>query len=93
MSDNTQAGTIQAIYHRKMVAVIERWEWHITAIGPNVALDISEEELAQFRSRVSNPDNIREFIERWAGEDRDVEEGLGEGREGEGDDCYRSRLQ
>jgi hypothetical protein len=73
-------------YHRKMVAVIERWEWHITAAGPDVALDVSEKELAQFRSRVSNPDNVREFMERWAGEDRDVEEGFGERGEGEGDD-------
>ena len=69
-----------------MVAVIERWERHITAAGPDVAPDVSEEELAQFRSRVSNPDNVREFMERWAGEDRDVEEGLGEGGERERDD-------
>jgi hypothetical protein len=35
---------------------------------------------------VSNPDNVREFMKWWAGEDRDVEGGLGEGGEGEGDD-------
>ena len=45
-SDNAQAGAIQAIYHRKMVAVIEHWERHITATGPDVASDVSEEELA-----------------------------------------------
>ena len=84
-SDNSQAGAIQAIYRQKMVAVIGRWEWHITAAGPDVAPDVSKEELAQFQSWVSNLDNVREFMERWAREDRDVEEGLGEGGEGEGE--------
>ena len=63
-SNNTEASAIQAIYHRKMVAVIEHWERHITAAGPDVAPDVSEEELAQFRSQVSNPDNVQEFMER-----------------------------
>ena len=67
--------------------MIERWERHITAAGPDVAPGVSEEELAQFRGRVSNPDNVRQFLERWEGEEGDVEEGLGEGGEGEwGDD-------
>ena len=61
-----------------MVAVIERWKRHITATGPEIALGINEEELAQFRGQVSNPTNVREFMEQWVGEDADVEEGLGE---------------
>jgi hypothetical protein len=53
-----------------MVAVIKYWEWHITTARPDIAPDVSEEELAQFRNRVSNSDNVREFMEQWAGEDR-----------------------
>ena len=70
-----------------MGAMIERWERRITAAGPDVAPGVSQEELAQFRGRVSNPDNVRQFLEYWEGEKGDVEEGLGEGGEGEwGDD-------
>ena len=76
-----------------MVAVIERWERHITAAGPEIAPGINEEELAQFRGRVSNPANVREFMERWAGEDADVEEGLGEWGEGEGEDDDSDNLE
>ena len=88
MSDDAPVGgAIQAIYRQNMGAMIERWERHITAAGPDVAPGVSEEELAQFRGRVSNPDNVRQFLERWEGEEGDVEEGLGEGGEGEwGDD-------
>ena len=64
--------------------MIERWEQHITAAGPDVAPGVSEEELAQFRGQVSNPDNVQQFLERWEGEEGDVEEGLGEGGEEEG---------
>jgi hypothetical protein len=85
MSDDAQVGgAIAAIYRRNMGTMIERWERHITAAGPDIAPGIKEEELAQFRGRVSNPANVREFLERWAGEERDVEEGLGEGEKGEG---------
>ena len=65
MSDDTQVGgTIAAIYCCNMGAMIERWEQHITAAGPDIAPGIKEEELAQFRGRVSNPANVREFLER-----------------------------
>ena len=76
-----------------MVAVIEHWERHITTTGPKIAPGINEEELAQFRGRVSNPANVREFIERWAGEDADIEEGLGEQGEGEGEDDNSDNLE
>jgi phosphopantothenoylcysteine synthetase/decarboxylase len=85
MSNDAQiGGAIAAIYRHNMGMMIERWERHITAAGPNIAPGIKEEELAQFRGRVSNPANVREFMERWAGEEGDVEEGLGEGEKGEG---------
>ena len=85
MSDDAQVGgAIAAIYRRNMGAMIERWERHITAAGPDIAPGIKEEELAQFRGRVSNPANVREFLERWAGEEGDVVAGLGEGEKGEG---------
>ena len=86
MSDNAPIGAIQAIYHRNMGGVIERWERHIAAAGLDIAPDITEEELAQFRGQVSNPDDFRQFLQRWEGEEGDVEEGLGEGGEGKGDD-------
>src|SRR5580692_10150687 len=80
MSDDAQiGGTIAAIYRHNMGTMIECWERHITAAGPDITPGIKEEELAQFRGRVSNPANVREFMERWAGE-----EGLGEGEKGEG---------
>ena len=85
MSNDAQiGGAIAAIYRHNMGTMIERWERHITAAGPDIAPGIKEEELAQFRGRVSNPANVREFMERWAGEEGDVEEGLGEGEKGEG---------
>ena len=85
MSDNAQVGgAITAIYRRNMGTIIKRWERHITAAGPDVAPGVPEEELARFRGRVSNPDNVRQFLERWEGEEGDVEEGLGEGEKGEG---------
>ena len=85
MSNDAQIGSaIVAIYRHNMGTMIERWERHITAAGPDIAPGIKEEELAQFRGRVSNPANVREFMERWAGEEGDVEEGLGEGEKGEG---------
>ena len=85
MSNDAQvSGAIAAIYRRNMGAMIECWERHITATSPDIAPGIKEEELAQFRGRVSNPANVREFLERWAGEEGDVEEGLGEGEKGEG---------
>jgi phosphopantothenoylcysteine synthetase/decarboxylase len=85
MSNDAQiGGAIAAIYRHNMGTMIERWEQHITATGPDIAPGIKEEELAQFRGRVSNPANVREFMERWAGEEGDVEEGLGEGEKGEG---------
>jgi hypothetical protein len=94
MSDDAQiGGTITAIYRRNMGIMIERWEWHITAAGPDVAPGVPEEELAQFRGRVSNPDNVRQYLEHWKGVERDVEEGLGEGGEGEGGDDYSDNLE
>jgi hypothetical protein len=84
MSDDAQVGAIQAIYQCNMVDVIEQWERHITAAGHDVA-PVSEEELAQFRGQVSNPANVREFLEWWEAEEGDMEERLGEGEEGEGD--------
>ena len=56
-----------------MGAMIECWEQHITATGPDITPSVSEEELAQFRGRVSNPDNVWQFLERWEGEEGDVE--------------------
>ena len=85
MSDNAQiSSAITAIYRRILGTMIERWEWHITAASPNVAPGVPEEELAWFRGRVSNLDNVRQYLERWEGVEGDVEEGLGEGGEGEG---------
>jgi phosphopantothenoylcysteine synthetase/decarboxylase len=85
MSNDAQiGGAIAAIYRHNMGTMIECWERHITAAGPDIAPGIKEEELVQFRGRVSNPANVREFMERWAGEEGDVEEGLGEGEKGEG---------
>ena len=84
MSDNAQVdGAITAIYRRNMGTIIERWERHITAAGPDVAPGVPEEELARFRGLVSNLNNVRQFLERWEGEEGDVEEGLGEGEKGE----------
>ena len=94
MSDNAQVGgAITAIYRRNMGTIIERWERHITAAGPDVAPGVPEEELARFRGRVSNPDNVRQFLERWEGEEGDVEEGLGEGEKGEGEVMIRMILR
>ena len=94
MSDDAQVGgAIAAIYRRNMGTMIERWERHITAAGPDIAPGIKEEELAQFRGRVSNPANVREFMERWAGEEGDVEKGLGEGEKGEGGDDNSDDLE
>ena len=76
-----------------MVDVIERWERRITAAGPDIAPGVPEEELAQFRGRVSNPDDVRQFLEHWEGEEGDVEEGLGEEGEGEGGDDYSDNLE
>jgi hypothetical protein len=85
MSDNAQiGGAITAIYRRNMGTMIERWEWHITAAGPDVAPGVSEEELARFRGQVSNPDNVRQYLKRWEGVEEDVEEGLRKGEEGKG---------
>ena len=42
---------------------------------------------------MSNPDNVREFMEQWARQERDVEEGLREGGEGEGGDDYSDNLE
>jgi phosphopantothenoylcysteine synthetase/decarboxylase len=87
MSDDTQVGgAISAIYRRKMGAVIERWERRITAAGTDIVPEATEEELAQFRGQVSNPDDVQRYLERWAGEDVDVEEGLGKESLGEGED-------
>ena len=87
MSDNAQVGgAITAIYRRNMGTIIEHWERHITAAGSEVAPGVPEEELAWFRGQVSNPDNVRQFLERWEREEEDVEEGLGEGEKREGGD-------
>src|SRR5580692_1173698 len=87
MSDDAQVGgAIAAIYRRNIGTMIERWEQHITAAGPDTAPGIKEEELAQFRGRVSNPANVGEFMGQGGGEEGDVEEGLGEGEKGEGGD-------
>ena len=59
-----------------MVDVIEQWERRIIATERAIAPDISEEKLAKFRGQVSNLDNVWEFMERWAEEEGDVEEGL-----------------
>ena len=76
-----------------MVDVIERWERCITTASPDITPGVPEEELAQFRGRVSNPDDVRQFLECWEGEEGDVEEGLGEGGEGEGRDNYSDNLE
>src|SRR5580692_1714449 len=94
MSNDAQiGGAITAIYRRNMGTMIERWERHITAAGPDVAPGVPEEELARFRGRVSNTDNVRQYLERWEGVEGDVEEGLGEGGEGEGGDDYSDNLE
>ena len=94
MSDDAQiGGAITAIYHRNMGTMIERWEQHITATGPHVAPGVPEEELARFRGQVSNPDNVRQYLERWEGVEGDVEEGLGEGGERERGDDYSDNLE
>ena len=64
MSDDAQIGsTITAIYRRNMGTMIERWERYIIAAGPDVAPGVPEEELAWFRGRVSNPDNVQQHLE------------------------------
>ena len=94
MSDDAQVGgAIAAIYCRNMRTMIERWERHITAAGSDIAPGINEEELAQFRGQVSNPANVWEFMEWWAGEEGDVEEGLEEGEKGEGGDNDSDNLE
>ena len=94
MSNDAQiGGAITAIYHRNMGTMIERWEQHITAAGPDVAPSVPEEELVQFRGRVSNLDNVWQYLERWEGVEGDVEEGLEEGGEGEGGDDYSDNLE
>jgi hypothetical protein len=60
------------------------------ATGSDVA-DVFKEKLAQFLGQVSNPNNVWEFMKRWAGEDANVEEGLGE--EGEGEDNNSDNLE
>ena len=64
MSNNAQVGAIQAIYYHNIVAVIKHWERHIIVASSDIIPDIPEEELAQFRSQVSNLDNIWEFMEQ-----------------------------
>ena len=92
MSEDAQVGAIRTVFHCNMVSVIERWERHITAAGSDIA-DVTDEELAQFRGQVSNPDNVQQFLERWEGEEGDVEKGLGDGRVGEGEDDDSDNLE
>src|SRR5580692_8820609 len=87
MSDDAQVGgAIAAIYRRNIGTMIERWEQHITAAGPDTAPGIKEEELAQFRGRVRNRAKGGEFRGKGEGEGGEGGEGLGEGEKGEGGD-------
>jgi hypothetical protein len=85
-SDNTQLPVIAAIYCHHFEEVVGYWEKYIGASLDNP--DVTENELAQFRGQVSNPDDVRQFVEYLDGEG-EVEEGEeieeGEERE-EGDD-------
>ena len=87
---NWRCHHITAIYHCNMRTMIECSERHIIGAGPDVTPGIPEEELTWFRDRVSNPDNVRQYLECWVGVERDVEEGL---REGGGGDDYSDNLE
>jgi hypothetical protein len=57
-----------------MVPVIERWERYITAAGNKLEPEVSEQELAQFMAGVSNPEDVRAYLNKWEDEEADVEE-------------------
>lgn len=69
-----------------MKPLIERWERHIVAAGAGLEPDVSAEELQLFAGRVSNPEDVRGFLEKWNAGDVDIEEGLEEGDNDDDDD-------
>lgn len=69
-----------------MRPLIERWERHIVAAGSDLEPEVSAEELQTFAGRVSNPEDVRSFLEKWNTEGVDVEEGLEEGGDDDDDD-------
>ena len=59
MSDNAKVGgAITAIYRRNMGTIIERWERHITAAGPDVAPGVPEEDVTG-RMRSDRSSSVR----------------------------------
>ena len=68
-----------------MVPVIERWERYITAAGNKLEPEVSEQELAEFMAGVSNPEDVRAYLNKWEDEEADIEEEI-EVKEEEDDD-------
>jgi ribonuclease E len=76
---------MKEIWANNMVPVIERWERLITAAGDKLAPEASKEELEKFISEVSNPEDVQAYLDKWADEEADIDEGLGEEDEEEDD--------
>jgi hypothetical protein len=65
---------LKEIWGRNMVPVIERWERYITAAGNKLEPEVSEQELAEFMAGVSNPEDVRAYLDKWEDEEVDIEE-------------------
>lgn len=77
---------LKEIFGRNMIPVIERWERYIIAAGNELEPDISQDEMDKFKADVSNPSNIRDYIEKWSANDADCEEEIKEEEIDEDDD-------
>ncbi|RFU24973.1 hypothetical protein B7463_g11360, partial [Scytalidium lignicola] len=85
-AETEQGRAISETFTKNMKPVVERWERLIIAAGSELEPDVSEEELARFAQRASNPEDVRAYLEKWGAEEVNLEEGLGEEEEEEEDD-------
>jgi hypothetical protein len=65
---------MKKIWGRNMVPVIERWERYISAAGNKLEPEATEEELSEFMAGVSNPEDVRAYLNKWEAEEVDIEE-------------------
>lgn len=73
---STRKTAIQNIYRRKIDPIIKRWERCIAVVGREFEPAVSQTELDQFLQSVSNPADVRDYLERWNTADADCEEDL-----------------
>jgi hypothetical protein len=81
-----QGRAISETFTKNMKPVVERWERYIIAAGSELEPGVSQEELDRFAQRASNPQNVRDYLEKWGAEEADIEEGLGGEEEMDEDD-------